>query len=152
MPVRWPFLLRMTNQRAEQINCITALVGSYNWKKVVLIYEDDGNGGDTGDMTLLEAKEMGFVRMDSVWIISNAITSFLNSFNSYVISYMEGALGIKPYFSEDSSSYIDFKVRFKKAFRAKYSEEDSSDPRFYALKAYDSIKTVELCETFPNTL
>ena len=202
MPVRWPFLVRMTNHRAEQINCTAALVGSYNWKRVVVIYEDDGNGGDTGDLTLLsealqdvrseiehrlvlppfsyltnpkeivreeleklrriqsrvfivlqssssmvihlfrEAKEMGFVGMDSVWIISDTITSFLDSFNSSVISSMEGALGIKPYFSEDSSSYIDFKARFKKTFRAEYPEEDSSDPGFYALKAYDSIKTV----------
>ncbi|TXG47513.1 hypothetical protein EZV62_026807 [Acer yangbiense] len=202
MPVRWPFLVRMTNHRAEQIKGIAALVGSYNWKRVVVIYEDDGNGGDIGDLTLFsealqdkgsekeyrlvlppfsyltnpkevvreeleklfriqsrvfiilrssssmvihlfrEAKEMGFVGMDSVWIISDTVTSFLDSFNSSVISSMEGALGIKPYFSEDSSSYIDFKSRFKKAFRAEYSEEDSSDPGFYTLKAYDSIKTV----------
>ncbi|KAK3207031.1 hypothetical protein Dsin_021077 [Dipteronia sinensis] len=203
MPVRWPFLVRMTNHRAEQIKGIAALVGSYNWKRVVVVYEDDGNGGDTGELTLLsealqdigseieyrlvlppfsyltnpkevvqeelekllriqsrvfivlqsssssmvihlfrEAKEMGFVGMDSVWIISDTITSFLDSFNSSVISSMEGALGIKPYFSEDSSSYIDFKARFRKTFRAEYPEEDSSDPGFYALKAYDSIKTV----------
>ncbi|KAK2642178.1 hypothetical protein Ddye_023941 [Dipteronia dyeriana] len=202
MPARWPFLVRMSNHTAEQIKGIAALVGSYNWKRVVVIYEDDGNGGATGDSTLLsealqdvgseieyrlvlppfsyltnpkevvqeelekllriqsrvfivlqssssmviqlfrEAKEMGIVGMDSVWIISDTITSFLDSFNSSVISSMEGALGIKPYFSEDSSSYIDFKARFKKTFKAEYPEEDSSDPGFYALKAYDSIKTV----------
>ncbi|KAK4858657.1 hypothetical protein QYF36_020040 [Acer negundo] len=202
MPVRWPFLVRMTNHRAEQIKGIAALVGSYKWKRVVVIYEDDGNGGDSGDLTLFsealqdkgseieyrlvlppfsyltnpkevvreelekllriqsrvfivlqssssmvihlfrEAKEMGFVGMDSVWIISDTITSFLDSFNSSVISSMEGALGIKPYFSEDSSSYIDFKARFKKTFRAEYPEEDSPHPGLYALKAYDSIKTV----------
>ncbi|KAH7568901.1 hypothetical protein JRO89_XS06G0070000 [Xanthoceras sorbifolium] len=85
---------------------------------------------------------MGFVGMDSVWIISNSITSFLDSFNSSVISSMEGALGIKPYFSEISSSYIDFKAQFKSTFRATYPEEDNSDPGIYALKVYDSIKTV----------
>ena len=53
MPVRWPFLVRMTNHRAEQIKGIAALVGYYNRKRVVVIYEDDGNGGDTGDLTLL---------------------------------------------------------------------------------------------------
>ncbi|KAL5774348.1 hypothetical protein ACOSP7_011905 [Xanthoceras sorbifolium] len=203
MPVRWPFLVRMTNHRAEQLKCIAALVGSYNWKRVIVIYEDDENGGDTGDLTLFsealqdigseieyrlvlppfsyltnpkevvqeelkklliriqsrvfvvlqssssmvvqlfrEAKEMGFVGKDSVWIISDTITNSLDSFNSSVISSMEGALGIKPYFSEISSSYIDFKAQFKSTFRATYPEEDNSDPGIYALKVYDSIKTV----------
>ncbi|KAL5841526.1 hypothetical protein ACOSQ3_012129 [Xanthoceras sorbifolium] len=202
MPVRWPFLVRMTNHRAEQLKCIAALVGSYNRKRVIVIYEDDENGGDTGDLTLLsealqdigseieyrlvlppfsyltnpkefvqeelekliriqsrvfivlhssssmvihlfrEAKEMGFVGKDSVWIISDTITNSLDSFNSSVISSMEGALGIKPYFSEISSSYPDFKSQFKTIFRAEYPEEDSSDPGIYALKAYDSIITV----------
>ncbi|KAH7568902.1 hypothetical protein JRO89_XS06G0070100 [Xanthoceras sorbifolium] len=202
MPVRWPFLVRMTNHRAEQLKCIAALVGSYNWKRVIVIYEDDENGGDTGDLTLFsealqdigseiecrlvlppfsyltnpkefvqeelekliriqsrvfivlhssasmvihlfrEAKEMGFVGKDSVWIISDTITNSLDSFNSSVISSMEGALGIKPYFSEISSSYSNFKGQFKTTFRAQYPEEDSSDPGIYALKAYDSIITV----------
>ncbi|KAL5841527.1 hypothetical protein ACOSQ3_012130 [Xanthoceras sorbifolium] len=202
MPVRWPFLVRMTNHRAEQLKCIAALAGSYNWKRVTVIYEDDENGGDTGDLTLLsealqdigseieyrlvlppfsyltnpkefvqeelekliriqsrvfivlhssssmvihlfrEAKEMGFVGKDSVWIISDTITNSLDSFNSSVISSMEGALGIKPYFSEISSSYPNFKSQFKTIFRAEYPEEDSSDPGIYALKAYDSIITV----------
>ncbi|KAL5772301.1 hypothetical protein ACOSQ2_012225 [Xanthoceras sorbifolium] len=203
MPVRWPFLVRMTNHRAEQLKCIAALVGLYNWKRVIVIYEDDKNGGDTGDLTLFsealqdigseiedrlvlppfsyltnpkevvqeelkklliriqsrvfvvlqssssmvvhlfrEAKEMGFVGKDSVWIISGTITNSLDSFNSSVISSMEGALGIKPYFSEISSSYSNFKGQFKRTFRAQYPEEDSSDPGIYALKAYDSIITV----------
>ncbi|KAL5774342.1 hypothetical protein ACOSP7_011899 [Xanthoceras sorbifolium] len=203
MPVRWPFLVRMTNHRAEQLKCIAALVGLYNWKRVIVIYEDDKNGGDTGDLTLFsealqdigseiedrlvlppfsyltnpkevvqeelkklliriqsrvfvvlqssssmvvhlfrEAKEMGFVGKDSVWIISGTITNSLDSFNSSVISSMEGALGIKPYFSEISSSYSNFKGQFKTTFRAQYPEEDSSDPGIYALKAYDSIITV----------
>ncbi|KAJ0081245.1 hypothetical protein Patl1_10593 [Pistacia atlantica] len=52
-PTRWPFLVTMVNNRAEQIRCTAALVGSYNWRRVIVIYEDDSIGGDTGDLALL---------------------------------------------------------------------------------------------------
>lgn len=202
MQIRWPFLVTMANDRAEQVRCTAALIGSYNWRRVNVIYEDDENGGDTGDLALLsealqnigseieyrlvlppvaylnnpkevvqeelekllrtqsrvfivlrsslpmaihlfrEAKELGIMGTDSVWIITETITSFLDSFNTSVISYMEGALGIKAYFPENSSPYKDFKSQFTKTFLSEYPEEDISDPGISALRAYDSIKVV----------
>ncbi|XP_031252841.1 glutamate receptor 2.2-like [Pistacia vera] len=197
METRWPFLVRMANNRAEQIRCTAALVGSYNWRKVIVIYEDDAIGGDTRDLVIhlsealrnvssemppisyltnpeeyvqeelekllqtqsrvfnvlqssspmtihlfREAKKMGLVGTDSVWIITETITSLLDSFNTSVISSMEAAVGIKTYFSEDTTSYKYFKAQFKTKFRSENPEEDSSDPGIYTLKAYDSIKIV----------
>ncbi|KAJ0018411.1 hypothetical protein Pint_10471 [Pistacia integerrima] len=183
--------------RRAQIRCTAALVGSYNWRKVIVIYEDDAIGGDTRDLVIhlsealrnvssemppisyltnpeeyvqeelekllqtqsrvfivlqssspmtihlfREAKKMGLVGTDSVWIITETITSLLDSFNTSVISALEGAVGIKTYFSEDTTSYKYFKAQFKTKFRSENPEEDSSDPGIYTLKAYDSIKIV----------
>ncbi|KAJ0081246.1 hypothetical protein Patl1_10592 [Pistacia atlantica] len=89
-----------------------------------------------------EAKKMGLVGTDSVWIITETITSLLDSFNTSVISSMEGAVGIKTYFSEDTTSHKYFKAQFKTKFRSENPEEDRSDPGIYTLKAYDSIKIV----------
>ncbi|XP_031266788.1 glutamate receptor 2.7-like [Pistacia vera] len=202
-PTRWPFLVTMVNNRAEQIRCTAALVGSYNWRRVIVIYEDDSIGGDTGDLALLsevlqnigseiehrlvlpsfshlsnpkefvqgelekllirtqsrvfivlqsstpmtihlfrQARKIGLVGKDTVWIITETITSLLDSFNTSVISSMEGVLGIETYFSEYTTSYRDFKTKFRTKFRSEYPEDDDSDPGIYALRAYDSIKTV----------
>ncbi|KAI9096315.1 hypothetical protein K1719_026034 [Acacia pycnantha] len=90
-----------------------------------------------------EGSKMGLVDKDSAWIISESITDLLDSVDKSVISsYMEGSLGIKMHYSEKSSEYQDFQAQFRKKFRAKNPEEDNSNPGFYALQAYDSIKVV----------
>ncbi|KAL5575317.1 hypothetical protein UlMin_017016 [Ulmus minor] len=53
MPLRWPFLISMANDPSVEMKCIADLVSAYNWRKVVVIYEDDEYGGDMGTLTLL---------------------------------------------------------------------------------------------------
>ncbi|KAL2321095.1 hypothetical protein Fmac_030064 [Flemingia macrophylla] len=89
-----------------------------------------------------EASQIGLVDRESAWIIPESITNLLDSFNKSAISYMEGALGIKTYYSESNSEYQDFEAKFRKSFLAKYPEEDDRNPGYYALQAYDSIKIV----------
>ncbi|KAG6691209.1 hypothetical protein I3842_10G054500 [Carya illinoinensis] len=91
-----------------------------------------------------EAKQMGLVGRDSVWILSDSITSLLDSVDNSVISSMEGALGIKTYDSENvgKSEYQDFYAQFLKIFRTEHPEEDNSGPGIHALRAYDSIRLV----------
>ncbi|KAJ6707135.1 GLUTAMATE RECEPTOR [Salix viminalis] len=200
--LRWPFLMRMASDGSEQMRCIAALVGCYNWRKVVVVYEDNVYGGESGNLALLsedlrevgaeiayhlvlppfslstdlkdvvhheliklqkdtesrvfivlqsslpmltylfrEAKNMGLVGRDTAWILSNSITSFLDSMNNSVISSMEGALGIQTYYSS-SSSYQSFEAQFRKIFRAEYQDEDNFLPGIQALRAYDSIGMV----------
>ncbi|KAM3748285.1 hypothetical protein ACB098_05G096700 [Castanea mollissima] len=89
-----------------------------------------------------QAKKMGLVGGESAWIIPDSVTSLLDSVNNSVISSMEGALGIKTYYSEGSSKYQDFHAQFRRIFRTEYPEEDNSEPGIFALRAYDSIRIV----------
>ncbi|KAJ6416677.1 hypothetical protein OIU84_002528 [Salix udensis] len=51
--LRWPFLIRMASDGSEQMRCIAALVHSYNWRRVVVVYEDDVYGRESGNLALL---------------------------------------------------------------------------------------------------
>ncbi|KAF8411016.1 hypothetical protein HHK36_003555 [Tetracentron sinense] len=200
--VRWPFLVRMANNDSLQMRCVAALVSSYQWRRVITIYEDDAYGGDTGMITLLsealrdvgseieyrlalppfsslsdpkvaireelkelkskhcrvfivvlsslslashlfaEAKQMGIMGKDSVWITTDTVTSLLDTTNTTVITSMQGVLGIKTYFPETSPLSRDFYVKFRRNFRSEYQEEDNFLPGIHALRAYDTISTV----------
>ncbi|XVF25703.1 hypothetical protein REPUB_Repub13aG0236500 [Reevesia pubescens] len=91
-----------------------------------------------------EAKEMELVGRNTAWILSDTVTSYLDSFNQSVISSMEGALGIKANYAEESLSYSKFYAQFRKVFPSKYPKEDEFNPGIYALRAYDSIRAIEL--------
>ena len=89
-----------------------------------------------------EAKKVGLVGRESAWIIPESVASVLDSVNNSVISSMEGALGIKTYYSNSSNSYKDFYSQFTKIFETKYPKEHNHKPGIYALRAYDSIMTI----------
>ncbi|RDY01689.1 Glutamate receptor 2.7, partial [Mucuna pruriens] len=89
-----------------------------------------------------EASKLGFVDKESAWILPESTSNLLDSVNKSAISYMEGALGIKTYYSEISTEYQDFEAQFRRTFWPKNAEEDNRYPGFYALQAYDSIKIV----------
>ncbi|KAL6197224.1 hypothetical protein ACLB2K_032833 [Fragaria x ananassa] len=194
---RWPFLIRMTSDGSTQMKCIADIVAAYKWRRVVVIYEDDGYGGYVGLLGLLSealqeanakiedrlvlpissvpepnfhelkevlklptfqsrvfivlqsslptvnnlfevAKKMGLVGRDSAWIFTECITSLLAPQGN---TDMEGALGIKTYYSE-STSYAEFQKEFQAKFQSKYAEGYNSKPGIYTLRAYDTINVI----------
>ncbi|CAI9118167.1 OLC1v1019697C4 [Oldenlandia corymbosa var. corymbosa] len=202
MQQRWPFLMPMVPNISDQITCISEVIGSYNWRKVVAIYEDNTYAGDSELIAVLsralqqvdaeieshlvlpplssvpdpegmirdevanlirsqsrvfvvlrsslslasylfkEAKKIGLMCRDSVWIISNSLSDLLDSVEPSSISYMQGAIGIKNFYSENTAPFQRFKYEFKRNFRAEYPDEHNSEPGIHALRAYDAITAV----------
>ncbi|CAL1388436.1 unnamed protein product [Linum trigynum] len=202
--LRWPFLINLAGSNgSEEIQCIAALVRFYSWKRVVVIYEDDAYGGNSGKLDLLaealqksdseiehrlifppynslvngskelvrdeliglfrkqsrvfivlqaslpmaidifrEAKSVGLSGRDSAWIVTEGITSLLDSVEDSVISSMEGTLGIKRDFPNHGGDYENFKSQFRGKFRSEYPEEDNLVPGIHALRAYDGIRAI----------
>lgn len=77
-----------------------------------------------------------------MWIITNAISSLLDSVNSFVNFDMQGALRIQAYYLESNQLVQNFKKHFQKKNRSEYREEDNSEPGIHAIRAYDSIDTI----------
>uniref|UniRef100_A0A7N1A7I1 Glutamate receptor n=1 Tax=Kalanchoe fedtschenkoi TaxID=63787 RepID=A0A7N1A7I1_KALFE len=200
--VRWPFLVQMSTNGTEQAQCIAAIVGSYQWRRVIVIYEDDIYSGDSGMLDSLaealqgvgseierrlvlppyssltspedyvqqemvklqetqsrafivlrasapmaahlfkQAKELGLMWRDSAWVMSSDLSNSLDSYSSNVIASMEGALGIKSFYSETATPFVEFVNKFKRSYRMKYPEEDKAEPGMYALRAYDAVSLI----------
>lgn len=161
---KWPFLIQMTSNSTKEMESVAAIVQSYNWRKVIVVYEDD-TYGDPGTLAVLsqalidkgseieyrlvlppysslsdpqgfigdelgtllskksrvyiilkssatmakhlfgEAKRIGLMGIDSVWIITDSITSVLDSSEPSLVTSMGGAIGTKSYYSEETSSF-----------------------------------------------
>ncbi|KAJ6367813.1 hypothetical protein OIU78_000390 [Salix suchowensis] len=89
-----------------------------------------------------EAKKKGFVGKDMVWILTDTVMDLLDTVNTSVIHSMEGALGIKNYYYDNTTFYQTFLTQFQQKFKSEYPEEGYCDPGFYALRAYDSIAII----------
>ena len=89
-----------------------------------------------------EAGRMDFVGKDSAWIVTDSISSFLDSMDTSFIPYMEGALGIKSYYSKSNRPFLEFSAQFQKKFKSENPEEDNAQPGIHALRAYDSIAVI----------
>ncbi|KAK9936512.1 hypothetical protein M0R45_013351 [Rubus argutus] len=150
---RWPFLIRTASNGSAQMKCIADIVSAYNWKRVVVIYEDDGYGGDVGLLPLLsEALQDGGAKIEHHLVLPRVLSPTSNpnwteleellklpTFQSRVFivlpsSYQQNS-GNQTYYDNKSSAYKDF----QKEFQAKYAEEKISTPGIYALRAYDVI-------------
>ncbi|CAA2982022.1 glutamate receptor -like [Olea europaea subsp. europaea] len=91
---------------------------------------------------LREAKDLGLMDRDSVWILADSISDLLDSVDPSFISSAQGAIGIKSNYSDSNRHFLDLKDQFRKNFSRSYPNEDNSDPGIHALKAYDSITAI----------
>ncbi|KAL5712320.1 hypothetical protein ACHQM5_014507 [Ranunculus cassubicifolius] len=201
---RWPFMVRMANNDSAQMKCVASVIGSYGWRRVIVISEDDGYSTDSGALTLLtnaleevgseieqwlafppfstlsnpktfiaeelkklgndqsrvfimvqtslelsiqvfnQAKHVGLMGKDSVWIATDSVASLLDTVRSSDMSSMQGIIGITTYFSETTPSFKDFSTTFRGIFQSTYPKEEKYEPGFHALRAFDTIFTIAL--------
>ncbi|KAI3821205.1 hypothetical protein L1987_08765 [Smallanthus sonchifolius] len=89
-----------------------------------------------------KAKQLGMMGKGYVWIISDDISSLLDSVDQAVILSMQGVVGFKTNFADTAEHYTNFKVKFQKRFRKRYPNEECLNPSIYALRAYDATSVV----------
>ncbi|XP_058090626.1 glutamate receptor 2.9-like [Magnolia sinica] len=195
-----PFLVQMAPSHRSQMQAVAAIVGSWEWQRVVVIYEDYNYAaaGDIADLAdalqevnsnidrrsvfpffasqqdliiaiqeeldtlksmqsrvfivhssftfavqlFSQAKNMGMMGRDYVWITTDSITNLLNTANLSIISSMQGVVGVRSYFPRTSWQFKDFCIRFRQRFRKKYPIEDNSEPSSFGARAYDAAWVV----------
>ncbi|GMH30365.1 hypothetical protein Nepgr_032208 [Nepenthes gracilis] len=89
-----------------------------------------------------EAKSMGLIGRDTAWIVTDSISSLLDSVNSTVISSMEGVLGVKTHYSETGREFNDFYFQFWEEYRAEFPQELYPQPSIHAARAYDAVTAI----------
>ncbi|KAM3375171.1 hypothetical protein P3S68_013885 [Capsicum galapagoense] len=90
-------------------------------------------------LLFIKAKEAGMMSSGYAWIITNVLTSLLDSIDPSVIeSSMQGVLGVKPYVPR-SNELHRFTKRWRKRFRQEYPDTDQVELNVFGLWAYDSI-------------
>ncbi|CAN4100036.1 unnamed protein product [Withania somnifera] len=190
-----PFFIRGAIPSSSQTKAIAAIVKNYNWREVVVIYEDSPYGtGILPHLTdalleinalvsyrsvispsanddqifrelyklktmqtrvfivhlqsflashlFLKAKEAGMMSQGYAWIITDVLTSLLDSIDTSVIeSSMQGVLGVKSYVPR-SNELHSFTKRWRKRFRQEYPDMDQVELNVFGLWAYDSITSL----------
>ncbi|XP_027939710.1 glutamate receptor 3.2-like isoform X1 [Vigna unguiculata] len=89
-----------------------------------------------------KAKEMGMMEKGSVWIIADDVANHLDSLDSSVTSNMQGVMGCKTNFMEESERFKRFKFMFRRKFALEYPEEERLHPSVFSLRAYDAVWTI----------
>ncbi|WOG91775.1 hypothetical protein DCAR_0311026 [Daucus carota subsp. sativus] len=197
-PSLWPFLVNMARSQRAQMKAVAAIVQSWQWRKVTVIYEDTPSSvnGIFPDLIealqevnadidyylplqafplysiqeklrdlqrrqsrvfivhtssslainiFLEAKRLKMMKKEFVWITTDSISNFIDSFNSSTISAMQGVLGVKGFSAfYVQKRYKDFSMRFKAKFRSEHPTQKYMQPGTFALNAYDALYTAVL--------
>ncbi|KAL8131541.1 hypothetical protein AgCh_007465 [Apium graveolens] len=170
-----PFLVQAsTSNQDAQMEAVAAIVQSWEWRRVNIIYEEDTDsvygkvvlhlleslqkvGAEISHLVPLQtfttsslseeltrikgeecrifightavklathlfkkAEELKMMEKDFIWIVTNTITDFLHSLNLTTIYSMQGVLGIRRYFPETSTAFVEFKRRFQRKFGEDY--------------------------------
>lgn len=86
----------------------------------------------------LKANEVGMMSQGYAWIITEALTSLLDSVKPTVVDSMQGVLGLKPHVPRSNKLDL-FTRRWRKRFREENPEIDRFELNIYGLWAYDTV-------------
>ncbi|KAL4204676.1 hypothetical protein AMTRI_Chr01g133180 [Amborella trichopoda] len=92
-----------------------------------------------GNIMFEEAKRMGMMENEYVWIITDPLTSLLDCMNSSAFASMRGVLGIKTSYISKTIEVKEFSSRFSRRFEFEYPNGERAEPSIYGLRAYDTI-------------
>ncbi|XP_077238262.1 glutamate receptor 2.7-like [Tasmannia lanceolata] len=84
-----------------------------------------------------KAKEVGMMSEGYVWIITDGLTTLLDSMDSSVIDSMQGVLGVKPYVPK-SKELDNYTARWKRKFRRENPDIERTELSVFGLWAYDT--------------
>ncbi|KDP31932.1 hypothetical protein JCGZ_12393 [Jatropha curcas] len=94
-------------------------------------------------MLFENAKQMGMMGEGYVWIMADGIANLIDSVNASAITSMQGVLGFRTHYSDNTASFREFQMNFQRVSIDEYPKEDKNHhPSVYALRAYDSIWTI----------
>ncbi|KAJ6763932.1 GLUTAMATE RECEPTOR [Salix purpurea] len=90
------------------------------------------------------AKRIGMMEKEFVWITSVDTMNLIDTFDTSIISSMQGVLGVKSYYSRSTKQFKNFRFIFNSKFRELYRQEPFHEPCVYSLQAYDAMRVVSL--------
>ncbi|KAJ6758018.1 GLUTAMATE RECEPTOR [Salix koriyanagi] len=90
------------------------------------------------------AKRIGMMEREFVWITTVDTMNLIDTFDTSIISSMQGVLGVKSYYSRSTKQFKNFRFRFNSKFRELYRQEPFHEPCVYSLQAYDAMRAVSL--------
>ncbi|KAF9618747.1 hypothetical protein IFM89_002442 [Coptis chinensis] len=158
--MRWLFLVRLTNNDTLQMQCVASIVGSYGWRRVIGIYEDDGYGTTcSGTLTLLSdaLKAVGaeiehsaaFPPLSSLSDPKSFIREELEKLYDkqsrvFIIvgSSLELATQIITQAKESGLMRRDSVWITEDSITNQFDTEDNYEPQIYALRSYDTLSTL----------
>uniref|UniRef100_A0A5B7BTY4 Glutamate receptor n=1 Tax=Davidia involucrata TaxID=16924 RepID=A0A5B7BTY4_DAVIN len=91
----------------------------------------------------LKVKEAGMMDKGYAWIITDVLTSLLDSLDPTVIDSMQGTLGVKPCIPK-SNELNNFTKRWSKRFHQENPDMDRTELNVFGPLAYDSIMALAM--------
>ncbi|KAK1371881.1 Glutamate receptor [Heracleum sosnowskyi] len=97
---------------------------------------------ESGYRLYQNAKKLNMTGDGYAWIATNSITDLFHSVSPKNMSLMQGIIGTKTYFQDNSMEFQDFRKRFRSNFRNRYPNEEIDEPGVFASQAYDAIRAL----------
>ncbi|KAB2619390.1 glutamate receptor 2.5-like [Pyrus ussuriensis x Pyrus communis] len=119
-----PIFIQIANSIVFHTQCVAALVGHVQWRKVTAVYENNNEFFSTSGIKTLLSDSLRLLKklrrkrnkVFIAWIVTDGIASLLDSVNTSVKYNMQGVIGVKTNFVETTSSFRLFKTRFHRIY------------------------------------
>ncbi|KAK1384375.1 hypothetical protein POM88_022110 [Heracleum sosnowskyi] len=101
---------------------------------------------ESGYRLYKNAKKLNMTGDGFVWIATNIITDLFHSVSPKNMSLMQGIIGTKTYFQENSIEFQNSRKRFRSQYKNIYPDEEYNEPRIFASHAYDAIRRISAAD------